>query len=161
MDNRLLIGQVAKEVGLSAKLIRYYEKVGLISPPARGQSGHTSLGYRLFTQDDIRRLEFIKRARLLDLPRADIRELLTEHANGCCGTTRPNLRVLLEVKRREMDEKISELQLLRDDLELLYQDLTPTSPNPREEAECRSGASACECLFGIVPYTSIETMAGR
>jgi len=161
MDNILLIGQVAKEVGLSTKLIRYYENVGLIPAPARGQSGHTSSGYRLFTQEDVRRLEFVKRARLLDLPLANIRELLAAHENGCCGTTRPNLRVLLEVKRRELDEKISELQLLRDDLELLYQDLTPTSPNPREEAECRSGASACECLFGMVPYTSIETMAGR
>ena len=161
MDDRLLIGQVAKEVGLSPKLIRHYEKVGLISPPARGQSGHTSLGYRLFTQEDVRRLEFIKRARLLDLPLADIRELLAAHENGCCGDTRPSLRALLEVKRRELDERISELQLLRDDLEILYQDLTPTSPNPREEAECRSGASACECLFGIMPVTSIETAARR
>ena len=161
MDNRLLIGQVAKEVGLSAKLIRYYENVGLIPPPARGQSGHTSSGYRLFTQEDVRRLEFIKRSRLLDLPLSNIRELLAAHENGCCGETQPRLRDLLEVKRRELDEKIGELQLLREDLEVLYQDLTPTAPNSREEDECRSGASACECLFGIVPVTSIETVVGR
>ena len=50
MDNRMLIGQSAKEAGLSPKLIRYYEKVGLIPPPARSETGYLSAGYRLFTQ---------------------------------------------------------------------------------------------------------------
>lgn len=156
MDSRLLIGQVAKEVGLNPKLIRYYEKIGLISPPARSESGYASSGYRLFNREDVRRLEFIKRARLLDLPLADIRELLAAHEAGCCGDTRPRLQALLEVKRRELDEKIRELQLLREDLERLYQDLTTTPAEPQEEAECRSGASACECLFGIVPVAAIR-----
>ena len=156
MDSRLSIGQVAKEVDLNPKLIRYYEKVGLIPPLARSESGYASPGYRLFTREDVRRLEFIRRSRLLDLPLADIRELLAAHEAGCCGETRPRLRGMLEVKRSELDEKIRELQLLRKDLERLYQDLTPTLLDPQEEAECRSGASACECLFGIVSGSAIR-----
>ena len=161
MDNRLSIGQVAKEVGLNPKLIRYYEQVGLIPPPVRRESAYASPGYRRFTREDVQRLEFIKRARLLGLPLADIRELLAAHEAGCCGESRPSLRALIEVKRRELDEKLRELQCLREDLERLYQDLTTRQTDSQEEAECRSGASACECLFGIVPMTSIEKTAKR
>ncbi len=161
MADRLSIGQVAREVRLNPKLIRYYEEVGLIPPPIRGESAYTSPGYRLFTREDVQRLQFIKRARLLDLPLADIRELLAAHEAGCCGESRPSLQALLEVKRRELDEKIGELQRLREDLERLYQDLTTRPVDPQEEAECRAGASACECLFGLVPVTSIEKRAKR
>ncbi len=55
------IGTVAKEIGLSVKAIRFYEKIGLIPPPERTLSS----GYRLYTEGDIRRLRLIQRAKLL------------------------------------------------------------------------------------------------
>ena len=113
MADKLSIGEVAKEVGVNPKLIRYYEEVGLIPPPMRGDSAYASPGYRQFTREDVQRLQFIKRSRLLELPLADIRELLAAHEAGCCGESRPSLRALLAVKRPELDEKIAELQRLR------------------------------------------------
>ncbi len=161
MVDKLSIGQVAREVGLNPKLIRYYEEVGLIPPPVRTESPYASPGYRRFTGEDLQRLQFIKRARLLELSLADIRDLMAAHEAGCCGESRPSLLALLAVKRCELDEKIGNLQHLRADLERLYQDLTARPTEPQEETACRATASACECLFGLVPFTSIEKSAKR
>jgi len=66
------IGQAAKESGVSLKMIRHYEAIGLV-PKARRTSG----SYRLYSSNDVHTLRFIKRARHLGLPMSDIRELLS------------------------------------------------------------------------------------
>lgn len=52
------IGQAAEASGISRKMIRYYEETGLLPPVRRSESG-----YRYYSDDDIRRLQFIRRAR--------------------------------------------------------------------------------------------------
>ena len=65
------IGAAARLSGVSAKMVRHYEALGLLSPVAR-----TDSGYRQYVQADVRTLQFIKRARELGFSMAEIAELV-------------------------------------------------------------------------------------
>ena len=65
------IGQAARRSGISAKMIRYYEKIGLIPPAARSESN-----YREYTGADVERLSFINRSRNLGFSVEEIQGLL-------------------------------------------------------------------------------------
>lgn len=65
------IGEAASASGVSAKMIRYYEQIGLIPPASR-----TDSGYREYTDADVHMLRFVRRARDLGFPVAEIDELL-------------------------------------------------------------------------------------
>lgn len=65
------IGEMAKRSGLSSKMIRDYEKIGLIRPAGRSESG-----YRRYTEQDLENLSFIRHARDVDFSLAQIKTLL-------------------------------------------------------------------------------------
>ena len=68
----LQIGQVAERTGLSLRTIRFYEEHGLVRPTTR-----TDGGFRLYSEDDVARLEVIKRMKPLGFTVEEMRELLT------------------------------------------------------------------------------------
>ena len=66
------IGQVAKQAGISAKMIRYYEEIGLIDAAKR-----TDAGYRIYSDRDLKTLNFIKHSRELGFSSEQMKELIS------------------------------------------------------------------------------------
>jgi Cu(I)-responsive transcriptional regulator len=106
------IGETARASGISAKMIRYYESIALIAPAER-----TEGGYRAYGPDDVHVLRFIRRARDLGFPMAEIGRLL--------GLWRDHSRASADVKRIALDQvaelrrKIVEMEAMAGTLERL------------------------------------------
>ena len=132
------IGAVAKEIGLSVKAIRFYEKIGLIPSPERTLSS----GYRLYTEGDIRRLRLIQRAKLLGLRLWQIKEIVQSlKGQGFdCNRLKPRLQKLVNQQLIEIDKKLRELSLLKEELRKIQKGSGKT-PLPRGFCICGETAS--------------------
>lgn len=110
----LKIGQVANLAGCTVKAVRFYEAQGLLPSPARSPSG-----YRLYTARDLKRLQFIQRAKLIGLPLAKIRELVLHLSEEecACPTIRPHLEELIREQLKDVGAKLDQLALLKEELE--------------------------------------------
>lgn len=150
MNAGMRIGKVAKRTGLDVRLIRHYEKIGLIPPPRRSDAGYASAGYRLFTEEHVRRLQFVALCRLLDLPLREIGDLLHSVDEQCCASARPRLRRRLGEKLAEVDRRITLLQGLRHRLESYFRRL-PEGAEGQESTGCTPAMSPITCAFGEVP----------
>ena len=109
MTRALLIGLAAKQTGLTVDTIRFYQKSGLLKPPAR-----TTAGYRLFTEAEISDLQFIARAQDLGFSLEEIKELISlrdENGQAC-----REVRGLIKRKLERVREKISTLKELEAEL---------------------------------------------
>ena len=120
MEKQLKIGEVAKLTGLNPKTIRYYEAIQVVPKTRRTAVTH-GMGYRLYSGKDLRRLAFVRQAKLLDLSLREIRELVTTAEEGCCTSITPKVLLLVQRKLGEIDKRISELEALRRSLTRLRQ----------------------------------------
>ena len=128
----LTVSMLAKRVGVRPGTLRYYERAGLLSAPARTQAG-----YRSYDEDVVDRVRFIKGAQRLGLRLREIGELLAvRDRGGCpCGHT----RALVERRIAELDAELVRLTGLRQELSRLAADC---AAGPRED-----GVWPCEAEF--------------
>lgn len=106
------IGQAAQASGVSAKMIRHYESVGLFPEASRTESG-----YRQYTDKEVHTLRFIRQSRDLGFSIEQIRELLGLWQNR----RRPSRQVkaLAQAHIQELEQKLNELQAMKATLEHL------------------------------------------
>ena len=102
----------AKKAGVNVETVRYYERIGLLPQPQRLESG-----YRMYTNDDVIRLQFIRHAKELGFTLNEIRELLTLRVDSKCNCD--DVRMRAEDKIRDISQKIEHLQRIREVLNQL------------------------------------------
>lgn len=100
------IGEVAERVGLSLRTVRYYEEVGLVTP-----SDRTAGGFRLYTDDDVERLELVKHLKPLGFSLDTMNELLELHARVVAGQSQPDDRQRLEEYVQDALQRCEQLRL--------------------------------------------------
>lgn len=108
------IGAAAQASGISAKMIRYYESVGLLPEPAR-----TDAGYRHYGQADLHRLHFIRRARDLGFPVEQIKALLALWDDRQRASA--DVKKLAQMHIDELEHKAQALQQMADTLKHLVE----------------------------------------
>ncbi len=102
----LKIGQVAECGRVNLQTIRYYEREGLLPEPPRLQSG-----YRMFPENTVRRVHFIKRAQDLGFTLAEIKELLALRIDRKRNSA--EVRALAQAKIADIEEKLHTLKKMK------------------------------------------------
>jgi len=134
------IGQAAKASGVSAKMIRHYEVVGLLPAPKRTESG-----YRQYDDSEVHTLRFIRQARDLGFSINELGELLSLWHNR----KRPSrlVKALAETHIQALEQKAQELLAMKETLEHLVQ--------------CCHGDERPECPILDVLASNAPAVAGR
>ena len=109
MSSKLKAGEVASQASVNVETLRYYEREGLLPEPARSDSG-----YRLYSDETVKTVRFIKRSQDLGFSLSEIKELLAlrhnpDHSAG-------EVKALTEHKITVIEGKIQALQAMRETL---------------------------------------------
>lgn len=116
----LTIGKLASEVGVSVETIRYYQKRGLLNQPSKPIMG----GFRSYTENDVGRVRFIKRAQQMGFTLAEIAELVTHADDKNCKAA----KMLAEKKLKTIESQLVVLEEIRATLKGLVTDCSRDCP---------------------------------
>lgn len=105
----LRIGEVARRTGLPVKTIRFYCDQGLLQP-----RGRSDAGYRLFDQEALAELTIIRALRAMDVSIPELAKILEVRRSGVCNCS--VLKGSIAAKMRSIDQRISELRAMQDEL---------------------------------------------
>ena len=105
----LKIGDVSKRSGIGIEALRFYEKSGLLDAPARTYSG-----YRVYGEEVLERLSFIKRAQALGFSLDEIRRIVDDARRG--ESPCDEVREIVQRRMAELDERLRELHRYRKEL---------------------------------------------
>ena len=133
----ITIGEMARRTGTNVETVRYYEKTGLLAPPSR-----TNGNYRIYDENDLARLSFIRRTRDLGFSIDQIRTLLalSDDQSRDCATVDAIASAHLE----EIDRKLADLSILRREIAALVM-------------SCQGGTiGECRILEALAPERSGE-----
>ncbi len=109
------IGELASELGINPKTIRYYEEIGLLPEPPR-----STAGYRLYNTADRERLRFIIKAKAVGLTLDEISEIVALRTDG--GQPCEHVLTLLDRKLRAVDEQLRALTEFQRELVTLREE---------------------------------------
>lgn len=126
--------RVAQRVGLPSRTVRYYDRIGLVSPHTR-----SAAGYRLYGPEDEGRLHFVRQAKRLGFSLDEIRELIAAAQRGSCGELVPELERLLADKVVQIDTQIADLHAFRERL-------TAYQAGRGSGCGCTGHGAFCGCL---------------
>ena len=133
MREKFTIGELADRAGVTAKTIRYYEKIDLLLPAERGDNN-----YRYYTDEQVYQLRFIRRAQRLGLTLNEIKDLMDLARETKCNELRASLDDLFARKIREYELKLAALHTFRQQLQ------------PETSAcVCEAFVLNCDCLPSV------------
>jgi MerR family copper efflux transcriptional regulator len=115
------IGELADQADISTKAIRYYEQIGILTPPAR-----TPSGYRTYDEAALGRLGFVRAAQAVGLTLGEIRQIIALRDNGQAPCT--HVRDLLQRHAADLEVRIRELRQLRGELRQLAERAASLDP---------------------------------
>ena len=140
--NGMKISDLARATGVDVDTIRYYEKAGLLPPPAREANG-----YRSYAASHLERLSFVRHCRALDMPLADVKTLL-DAVDGAAGRGRA-VDDLIGQQLQRVRVRLKSLRALERQLQQLQEscDADHASHPCRilEELVAAAHGEACAC----------------
>jgi MerR family mercuric resistance operon transcriptional regulator len=141
ITTNLTIGKQAEQTGVGVETIRFYERKGLIRQPTK-----TGSGYRRYSDDDPRRIHFIRRAQDLGFSLREIKNLLEMDVKA--GVSCPNVRPITRAKLEEVEGKIEDLRRIRSALVRVNRCCGPGSSGKSDRCrilDCfQDGCRCCE-----------------
>lgn len=115
----LTIGRLAKAAEVNVETVRYYQRVGLVIEPVKALDG-----FRVYPNETVNRIRFIKRAQKLGFSLQDIAHLL-ELGEGHCD----DVREQAEAKLGQIEAQIKDLQAMRKTLKKLITECSAGNEN--------------------------------